>query len=415
MRRIYLSLLVLALFSVLGVSPSMAAFDEGEIRILILTDVDGPYADSAGQGILIGSEMAKEDFLAMNPSFSTPIKFYLRDHDINGTVAMKWATKMYEEEKIDAVTELSGSGTAIPVQLWARDKVTDNKPAVLIVGAGSSSLTSDNCSPVGIHWQFDTYALAKGMGKGIVEGGGDKWFFVTVDHGFGLAVQKDVGAIVEQSGGEIVGSYIHGVKETNFFPIIEEAMDSEANVIAIANAGTGAFMAVRQAHEMGAVEQGFQVVNIMTLMHDIRKLGLYTGKGLQFVHPFFWNFDEKTREFAKRFKRRHGVVPSSAQASIYSVTLHYLRAAASANSDNAETVIQEMKNLPVLETDPMARNAYVRADGRMIHDMYLLEVKKPSESKEPMDYFRLIRVIPGDEAYRPMEEGNCKFAMTAKK
>jgi branched-chain amino acid transport system substrate-binding protein len=398
--------LVILATTMVTLSPASAEITDGEVRYLILDDVTGAYNFSAGTGTLTAAEMALDDIGGKVGEY--PVKIYFEDHKINDKVALRIADKYAKELNIDAISGLSGSNTAIPIQKWARDE-EGSGIIVIHIGAGSGALTGAECSPTSVQWQWDTYSFAKGMTKGVIDDGGDKWFFITIDSGFGRFVEKDQGGFIELHGGEVVGSYLHGVNETNFFPMIEMAFESGANVISIANAGSGAINALRQAHELGAVQRGVRVVNFLTLLHDIRQIGLYTAKGLQFISPFFWNYDDVSRDFAMRFQRRQGVPPSSAQASMYSATLHYLRAVEKSGYSKGVEVTKAMRELKISPKDPMARNAYLREDGRLVKDMYLVEVKDPDKSNEFMDYLQLIRVIPGEEAFKPMEGGGCPY------
>lgn len=397
-----------------------AEITDNSINIGIVTDATGGWSDSVGQGAFIASQMAVSD---MGGSVNgTPVNLIMVDYtkeiaaykQNTGKIDYKAITKsitdnLISEHNIDAISELSGSNIAIPTQNYAKDKGI----VTLVVGAGSTTLTGKNCSETGFHWSWDTYAITKGLGKVIVENeNSDKWYFLALKGAFGEDAIKNSKVIIETNGGKIIGTSFFPYKygATNFFPAIEKARRSGANVIAIANAGAEAIAAIRQVRESGVFEKGGTVVSLITLMQDIRKLGLYTSRDLQFVSPFYWNFDVKTREFTKRFLSRHGAVPSAAQAAMYSATLHYLRAVQASGHDKGVVLANKMRALPISEKDPFARHATIRKDGRMVHDMYLLEVKAPKESTEAWDYFKKVRTIPGNEAFKSISETECVYA-----
>lgn len=397
-----------------------AEITDNSINIGIVTDATGGWSDSVGQGAFIASQMAVSD---MGGSINgAPVKLIMVDYtkeiaaykQNTGKVDYKAITKnitdnLISEHNIDAISELSGSTIAIPTQNYAKTKGI----VTLVVGAGSTTLTGKNCSETGFHWSFDSYALAKGLGKVIAEDNKrDKWYFIGLKGPFGEDAVKNSKPVIVVNGGKVVGKsmFPYGYGATDFFPAIEKARKAKANVIAIANAGSEAIASIRQVRESGIFEKDGTIVSLLTLLQDIRKLGLYTSRDLQFVSPFYWNFDIKTREFTKRFLSRHGAVPSAAQAAMYSATLHYLRAVKESGYDKGIIVANKMRALPISENDPFARNATIRKDGRMVHDMYLLEVKSPKESTEAWDYFKKVRTIPGNEAFKPISETECVYA-----
>ncbi|THB74057.1 MAG: hypothetical protein D6B28_02735 [Gammaproteobacteria bacterium] len=412
--------------SVVFSASNYAEITDNTINIGIITDATGGWSDSTGQGALIASQMAVNDVggsvngapvnLVMI-DYTTEIKKY-KDNTGNKVMTMDDYTKMVRQivsnlesqYNIDAISELSDSRIAIPAQNYAREKGIVS----LVVGAGSTALTNQFCSKTGFHWSWDTYALTKGLGKVIVENeNSDKWYFLALEGAFGEDAINKSRAVIKTNGGKIVGKQMfpYGYGATNFFPAIEEARQRGANVIAIANAGDEAIAAIRQVRESGIFEKEGTVVSLITLLQDIRKLGLYSSRNLQFVAPFYWNRDEKTRNFAKRFLARHGAVPSAAQAAMYSATLHYLRGVAESDYDKGETLANKMRALNVDPRDPfLDPKTSFRKDGRVVHDMYLVEVKSPQETTEAWDYFKLIRTIPGSEAYQPLSETKCKFA-----
>ncbi len=409
--------------SILFSASNYAEITDNEINIGIITDATGGWSDSTGQGALIASQMAVNDMGgAINGApvnlimvdYTAEIKDYLSStgqKTVDYTKMINQVMQRLETNyNIDAVSELSDSRIAIPAQNYAKDKGIIS----LVVGAGSTALTNQFCSKTGFHWSWDTYALTKGLGKVIVENeNSDKWYFLALKGPFGEDAIKKSKAVIQTNGGRIVGQQMfpYGYGATNFFPAIDEAKERGANVIAIANAGDEAIAAIRQVRESGIFEKEGTVVSLITLLQDIRKLGLYSSRDLQFVAPFYWNRDQKSRSFAKRFLSRHGAVPSAAQAAMYSATLHYLRGVAESGDDKGETLATKMRALNVDERDPfLDPKATFRKDGRVVHEMYLVEVKSPQETSEAWDYFKLIRTIPGNEAYQPLSETQCQFA-----
>ncbi len=411
--------------SILFAANSHAEITDNSINIGIITDATGGWSDSVGQGAFIASQMAAND---MGGNINgAPIKLIMVDYtkEIGAyktntgkksmnmsdytTMVTGIVRRLKDEYKIDAISELSDSRIAIPAQNYAKD----NGIVSLVVGAGSTTLTGKFCSPTGFHWSWDTYALTKGLGKVIVENeNSDKWYFLALEGAFGEDAIKNSKIVIETNGGKIVGKKFFPYRSgaTNFFPAIEEARNAGANVIAIANAGAEAIAAIRQVRESGIFEKGGTVVSLITLMQDIRQLGLYTGRDLQFVAPFYWNRNDKTRTFTQRFLSRHGSVPSAAQAAVYSATLHYLRGVKQSGDDKGVALANKMRTIKVDQKDPfLDSNTVFRKDGRVVHDMYLLEVKSPKESTEAWDYFKKVRTIPGNEAFKPMSEGSCEL------
>ena len=380
---------------------SAGSFTDDEVRIGLMTDLSNIYSDIAGQGAVIAAEMAIEDFggeINGHKIVLIPV-----DHESNGDIAKRQAQQLIKKQDVDAFAELVSSSTALPVQAIAKAQ----KRVTLISGAASSSLTSENCSPTGVMWAYDTYSLATGTAKAIVKQGGKTWFFLTADYSFGHQLQHDTGRVVEQAGGKVIGSANHPFKGSDFSTFLLEAKNSGAQVVALADAGGDTKHMIRQAYEFGVMEGGQQMAALLMTIMDIRELGLYVSSGLKFTVPFYWDMDKQTREWSRRFAKREGAMPTFDQASVYSSLMHYFKAIEAADTDDGPTVVKKMQELPV--HDFFAKNGKLRPDGRMVHDMYLVEVKKPSESKEAWDYLRVIQTIPGDEAFRPMNEGNCPY------
>jgi branched-chain amino acid transport system substrate-binding protein len=380
---------------------SQAAISDGEVRVALLTDMRGIYADVAGQGAVIAAEMAIEDF--GGKVAGKPIKLIVADHESNGDIAARQAQKLYKDQNVDAFAEMVSSSTALPIQRFAREKGI----VTLHSGAAAASLTSEDCSPTGVHWAYDTISLARGTAQAMVEQGGDSWFFLTADYAFGHQLEGDTRAVVEKLGRKVNGSAKHPFKGTDFSSYLLEAQASGAKVVALANAGGDTLNAIRQAYEFGIMQGGQSLAGLLIFISDIRHLGLYVAGGLKLTTGFYWNFDDATRQWSQRFYQRAGAMPTMVQASVYSSLMHYFKSIEATGTDEGKAVVNKMKELPV--EDFFARNGKVRRDGRMVHDMYLVEVKKPSESSGAWDYLKVLKIIPGDKAFRPMEEGNCAF------
>lgn len=371
------------------------------VKIGVMDDMSGPYADIQGPGDVVAVKMAVEDFGgAVN---GKPIEVVSGDlqnkADVGSAIARRW----YDVEKVDAILGLGNSAVAIAVQGISAEK---NKVAIT-TAAGSTALTGKSCSPTGIHWVYDTYALAKGTATAMMkQGGADSWFFLTTDYAFGHALEQDTSSIVKKNGGKVVGSVRAPLNTSDFSSFLLQAQSSKAQVIGLANAGADAVNAIKAASEFGIVAGGQKLAGLLVLITDIKSLGLNAAQGLLFTEAYYWDQNDETRAFAKRFAERHGGKPPTMfQAGIYSAAMHYLKAVKAAGTDDAPAVIAQMKKIPV--NDFMTRNGTIRDDGRMMRDMYLLQAKKPSESKGPWDLMTVVATIPADDAFRPLSESEC--------
>lgn len=377
-----------------------ADITDDEIRILVLTDVVGPYSQASGQGSMIAAQLAADEF--GGEINGNPIRIFLADSKNKPDIAVEQAKKYKEEHNIDIITDMPSSAVAINVQNWAKE----NGVITMNIGAGSEALTGAFCSPLGIHWQFNTGAFTTALGEAVGQTDAKKWFVITLDHAFGRSIYNNIEKAIQPYDGEIIGSIYHGFAETSFFDYIQEAMDSGTDVIAFGNAGKPLVAALRQAKELGVSAQGVTVVSILTLLQDIRALGLYATQGMRFVTAYYWDQNEGTRAFSERFWERNGAPPSSAQISVYTSTLHYLKAVQKSGDDSGQLVVDTMKEMPV--EDGINENAYLRKDGRMVHDLIFVEVKKPAESKGAQDYLKILKRIPGDVAFAP-PSGDCPW------
>lgn len=381
--------------------PALAQISDGVVKIGILTDMAGVYSDLSGQGSIEAVEMVLEDFGTTVAGW--PIEVLSADHQNKADIAATRAREWIDVDGVDVLVDLVTSSVALAAQEVGREK----NRVILVSGAATSRLTDESCSPVGIHWTYDTYALAVGTGNAVVRQGGQSWFFLTVDYAYGHSLEEDVWRVVEDNGGTVLGAIRHPFPTTDFSSFLLLAQASGAEIIGLANAGQDTIISIKQAKEFGITEAGQRLAALLIFLTDVHALGTETAQGLMLTTGFYWDFDEQTRAWSKRFFERTGGMPTMVHAGVYSSTLHYLRAVEAAGTDDPQAVIAKMKELPI--EDFFARNAYIRDDGRMVHDMYLAQVKSPEESEGPWDYYEILRVIPGDEAFRPLSESRCSL------
>jgi branched-chain amino acid transport system substrate-binding protein len=372
------------------------------VKIGILNDQSSLYADLSGQGSVVAAKMAIEDYKAANKGFTTPVEVIFADHQNKADVGSQIANKWYDSEGVDVIVDTPNSGVALAVNQITKDK----GKAFLNSGAATSDLTGKACSPNTIHWTYDTWMLANGTGKAIVKTGGDSWFFVTADYAFGHALERDTEAVVLKNGGKVLGKVRAPINTQDFSSFLLQAQASKAKIIGLANAGGDTVNSIKQASEFGIVKGGQNLAGLLVFLTDVHGLGLEKAQGLIFTETFYWDLNDQTRAFTKRFAAANGgKYPTMVQAGVYSAVTHYLKAVASLKGDDGTKVIAEMKKLPT--DDPLFGKGVVRADGRKIHPAYLVEVKKPSESKGPYDYYKIRATIPADEAFRPLDQGDC--------
>ena len=394
------SLTLAAAATLLG-GAAHAQVSDGVIKIGVMNDMSGLYADISGPGAIAAAKLAVEDFGAAAKGMK--VEIVGADHqnkpDIGSNVVRSWI----DVDKVDVIVDVPTSSVALAVNEIVREK---NK-VFLVSGAASSDLTGPKCSPNTVHWTYDTWALANGTGKAMVKTGGDTWFFLTADYAFGHALERDTAAVVEKNGGKVVGKVRHPFPGTDFSSFLLQAQSSKAKVIGLANAGGDTINAIKQASEFGITKGGQNLAGLLMFVNDIHSLSLATAQGLALTEAFYWDLNDKTRAFSKRFAPMYkGNMPSMVQAGVYGAVLHYLKAVEALKSDtDGKAIVAKMKATPT--DDPLFGKGQIRADGRKIHDMYLFEVKKPSESKGPWDYYKLRATIPAAEAFRPLSEGNC--------
>ena len=368
-------------------------------RIGAMVDMSGVYSAHGGPGMVTAVQMAVEDF--GGKVLGRPIEVLSANYQNKVDIAAARAREWYDRDDVQMIIESTDSAAALALQRLGVEK----KRITLFAGSASSALTNAECSPYGVHYVYDTYALSHGTGIAITKAGGDSWFFITADYAFGHALEKDTADVVVQNGGKVLGQVRAPLNTPDFSSFLLQAQASKAKVVGLANAGTDTQNSVRQANEFGITQGGQKLATLLVFLHDIKGLGLQAAQGLQFTDGFYWDYNDETRAFAKKFYERHKGMPSMVQAGAYSATMHYLNAITAAGTAQPDAVMAKMKATPV--NDFFAKNGVIRADGRMVHDMYLAEAKKPSESKGEWDLLRINAVIPGDQAYRPLSESVC--------
>jgi branched-chain amino acid transport system substrate-binding protein len=368
------------------------------VKIGILNDQSGVYADYGGKYSVEAARMAIEDF--GGNVLGQKIEMVTADHQNKPDLATSIARRWYDVENVDMITELTTSSVALAVQELSKDK----KKIDIVVGAATSRITGDACTPYGFHWAFDTHALAVGTGGALVKAGGDSWFFLTADYAFGYALEKDTSEIVTASGGKVLGSVRIPLNSSDFSSFLLQAQSSKAKVIGLANAGLDTTNSIKQAAEFGIVNGGQKLAGLLMTLAEVNGLGLQAAQGLVLTEGFYWDRDDRSRAFGERFMARTGRMPSMIHAGTYSATLQYLKAVKAAGTKDSDAVAKKLKELPV--DDDFAQGK-VLENGRMVHDLYLFEVKKPSESKKPWDYYKQLAVVPGDKAFPAAKDSGC--------
>ena len=382
-----------------------AAAAEAPLRIGVLDDMSGVYAESSGPGVVLAARMAVEDF--GGSALGRPIEVLSADHQNRADIAVGIAREGYDQRDVQAIFGLSNSGVALAVQQVSRDKGRID----VVSGAATLELTGKQCSPYGFHWTYDTWALAHGTVKPIVESGGKTWFFLTADYTFGKALEGAASEQVLAAGGKILGDVRHPMSTADYSSFLLTAQSSGADVIGIANAGDDAVNAIKQAHEFGLAGQGKTLAGLLITLSNMHGLGLDLAQGLMFTEAFYWDLDAATREWSMRFQARHGKMPTMQQAGVYSAVAHYLKSVRAASTTDTDKVAAEMRALPI--DDFMIHGGSIRGDGRVIHDMYLLQAKAPDESRGEWDLLKVVRAIPATEAFRPLQLSECPLVLGA--
>ena len=394
-----LGLTTLAVLLVCGVANAQQI----NVKVGVLTDMSSLYADATGPGSVLAAKMAAADFMKDHPNVK--VEVISGDHQNKPDIGTQLANQWYDVEKVDMIVDVPNSGVALAINQVTRDK---NK---VFVGSGpaTSDLTGPKCSPNTVHWTYDTWMLANGTGKAVVKTGGDTWFFLTSDYAFGHALERDTMAVVEANGGKVLGKVRHPINSSDFSSFLLQAQASKAKVIGLANAGGDTINSIKQASEFGIVKGGQSLAGLLVFATDVNALGLQTAQGLVLTETFYWDLNDATRAWTKRWHAERNdpnKYPAMNQAGVYAGTLHYLKAVLALKSAaDGKAVVAKMKELPT--DDPLFGKGTIRADGRKLHPAYLFEVKKPEESKYPGDFYKLRATIPADEAFRPLKEGNC--------
>jgi branched-chain amino acid transport system substrate-binding protein len=385
--------------AVIGAGTVRAQVSDDVVRIGVLNDQSNVYADLGGPGSVIAARMAIED--VGGKVLGKPIDMLVADHQSKADVGASIARQWFDSDKVDMVIGFDNSSVALAVE-----QIAFQKNRIAIAGAiGTTAFTGKGCTPNEAAWVYDAYALTNTLARSVVKRGQDSWFFITVDYSLGHSLEADATSAVLSSGGKVLGSARHPLNTADFSAYLLQAQASGAKVIALANAGGDMTNAIKQANEFGLTRAGQTVVSLLTFITDVHSVGLNAAQGLTFVTAFYWDRDDESRAWSKRFFEVHKRMPTMAQAAVYSAIRHYLGAIEAAGTDEAKAVMAKMREIPV--NDFYAKNGRVREDGRMVHDMYFVRVKTPEESTGPWDYYKILSTIPGDQAFRPLDEGGC--------
>ena len=383
----------------LGASSALAQISDNVVKIGVLTDESGVFSALSGAGSVEAARMAVADF--GGKAAGKPIEVIDADHQNKTDIGVEIARRWMDSDGVDAIVDVPNSAIVLAVQQLAKEK----NRVLLVSSGGTADLTGKACSPVGVHWTWDTYSFAASSAKSIVQQGGKTWFFVTADFAFGQAMQRDATRFIEAAGGKVLGGVRHPLGTADFSSFLLQAQSSGAQIVALANGGSDMTNSIKQAAEFGLAKGGQRLAALAAYITDVHAVGLEGAQGLLLTTSFYWDRTPESRQWSKRFFARRGAMPTQAQAGVYSAVMHYLKAIRATGTDEAKAVVAKMRAMPI--HDFFAENGHIRPDGRMVHDMYLVEVKKPSESHYPWDYYKILKTIPGDEAFRPMSEGGC--------
>jgi len=396
-----LQLALLLALAILGATSARAQISNNVVKVGVLNDQSGLYADLGGPGSVAAAQMAADD--AGGSVLGAPIEIVFADHQNKADIGVAVARRWFENEDVDMAIGFDNSSVALGVEQLAAEH-----HRIAIAGAvGSTAFTGKNCTSYEASWVYDSYALTTSLAKSIVAEGRDTWFFITVDYAFGHSLEADATAAVQAAGGKVLGSVRHPLNTSDFSSYLLQAQASGAKVVAFANGGGDMVNAVKQANEFGLTKNQ-SMVSLLVFISDVHSMGLEAAQGLKFVTAFYWNRDDQSRAWSKRFFDRQGRMPTMAQASVYSAVRHYLAAIAAAGTDEAKAVMAKMREMPV--NDFYVRNGHLREDGRLVHDMYFAQVKQPPDSSRPWDYYNILGMIPGDQAFRPLAESGCPLA-----
>ena len=384
-----------------AVTPALAEISDNTLNVVVLTDMSSVYSAPSGKGSVAAAELAIEDFKAES---GINVDLTSADHQNKPDLGALLAHKLIDTAGADVFVDISNSSVSLAVQ----DIVREADKAVLHVGSANAALYGESCSPNGALWLYDTYALAQGLGRAIVAEGGDSWFFITADYSFGTAMQEAMEDILRDAGGTVAGSVKHPVGNSDFSSFILQAQGSGAKIVGMANAANDTVNTIKTAGEFGLTQAGQKLAALVFYIQSAHAVGPQLAQGLRFMTGYYWDRDEASRAFAERFSAKmNGSVPSQVQAGVYSATLHYLRAAAAAETDAGSAVLEQMRKMPV--KDFFADGAMLREDGRLMNDMYLVEVKTPDKVTGEWDLLKVLRTMPAEEIVRPVDKGNCGY------
>ena len=399
MRNLRSSIAIAAITLCAG---AQAQVSDGVVKIGVLTDMAGPYSGMGGKGSVIAAKMAVDDCLKAECK-GMKIEVLSADHQNKADIAATKAREWLDRDKVDAFADITNSAVALSVQKLIKEK----GGIAMYSGPATTRLTDEDCAETGFHWMFDTYSSASGAAAALTRAGDKSWYFVTVDYAFGHSLEKDATEVIKSYGGTVVGSVRHPLNASDFSSFIMQAQSSKAQVIGLANGAQDTVNAIKAAREFGIDgTKGQKVASLLMFLTDVHSLGLKQAQGLMFSEGFYWDMDDKTRAFSAQFEKQFkGYKPTMVQAGVYSSVRHYLKSVAAAKTDDSKIVAQKMRELPI--DDPIMRNASIRPDGRVIHDMYLFQVKTPAESKGPWDYYKTVSTIPAQIAFKPLSQSSC--------
>jgi branched-chain amino acid transport system substrate-binding protein len=388
-----------AIFAGIGITPSVAEISDGTVKLGVLTDMAGVYADISGKGTIVATQMAVDDCLKAECA-GMKIEVLSADHQNKPDIGVNKAREWIDTAGVDVLVDMSNAALQLAIAPLVKEK-----DRMALFAGGTARLTGDACQPDHVvQWMWDTYVQVAGVANGLTKPG-TTWHLVTADYAFGHQFEADAKSIVTTKGGKVLGSTRHPFPANDLSSFLLTAQSSGADIVALANAGADTINAVKTAQDFGMTSGKQKLVAFFLTVMDVKGLGLETAQGTTVTEGFYWDLDERTRAFSERFKKEHGTVPSAIQAGIYSGVRHYLKGVATAKSDDAKTVIAKLRELPI--EDDVVRNARLREDGRMVHDFYIFQVKKPSESKGEWDYYNLVATVPGNEAFRPLSQSTC--------
>ncbi|HJV73668.1 MAG TPA: ABC transporter substrate-binding protein [Noviherbaspirillum sp.] len=378
---------------------SFAQLSGDVVKIGMITDMSGVYADIDGPG---GAEAVKMAIADFGRALGKPVEFIVADHQNKADTGASKAREWFDQQGVDVILGGSNSSVNLAIAKVAQEK----KKPFISIGSASSRLTNEDCSPYTIHYVYDTVALAKGTGSAIVKQGGKKWYFLTADYAFGHSLEKDTADVVKANGGTVLGAARHPLSASDFSSFLLQAQASKADILGLANAGGDTINTIKAANEFG-ITKGMKLAGLLMFINDVHSLGLNLTQGMYFTDGWYWDQNDESRKWSKRYFEKMKKMPSMLQAGDYSATMHYLNAVKAINSDDPDKVMAQMKKTPI--NDFFAKNGVIRPDGRMVHDMYLMQVKSPAESKYPWDYYKVVQTIPGDQAYTTKAESKCSL------